>query len=144
MLVFHTGALAIVQARVRISFATVSKLDHVRFPYSPISSFSVPGGGNMSMNSLLAVFATWLNASQRSRIGVVTNRSAMSRGLERFEGTTDWMSPYNNIIRTGIFLPRVDDRLSIVMLVVKSLEATRRLSPVRTVEFSLRTVLPPS
>ena len=37
------------------------------------------------MNSPRAVFAVWLNASQRSPFGAVMNRSAKDTSVKRFE-----------------------------------------------------------
>ena len=40
------------------------------------ANLAIDSGGNISVNSLLAVIAAWLNASQRSRVGVGMIRSA--------------------------------------------------------------------
>ena len=42
-------------------------------------------GGYLCTNSLLALMAAWLDASQRDRDGVQLNRSAREQNVKRFE-----------------------------------------------------------
>ena len=75
----------------------------------------IDGSRNMWVNSHCTVIAAWLNASQRSQVGLETNRSARGwsvkpglHSVRRTYATEMRKRIYASHARRGVYTPRVD------------------------------------